>query len=372
MIRRLGTLLGLALTLTVPLGAQFEAARIDSLVEARRTLHGVPGIAIAIVHPMVILHEIGFGTVRRDTTPITPATMFAIPAYNGPITGTIAFRLVDRGALSLDTPVQEVLPTFTLADSAASRQVTPRQLLLHRSGIPSSPTRAGQAQPVRLEDALATLRRARPAAAPGESYTYAEANYHVLARLLEEVSGTAYPALVQSEIRAPLALPAPPTPAAPGTLHFSARDLGRLVRVHLNLGALEDTTLLSTTSVVEMTSFDSGARYAAGWGWRTIPGRNAIGYSGVLEASQVEIVMLTSDGMGVILLANGSRPSQWRGMQRLAEDVARMAVGEEPLPAPRLPRRTIFLAVAVVIALGLAVLLARQRHRVGVATPTRS
>lgn len=363
MIRRLVTWLGLALTLTSPLGAQFEATRIDSLVEARRTAHGVAGIAITIVHPMAILHERGFGTLRRDAEGITPATTFAIPAYNGPITGTIALRLVDRGALSLDVPVTASLPAFSLADSASSRLITPRQLLLHRSGIPAGPLRVGTAPPTHLDDAIAALRGVRSSASPGAGYTYADANYHVLARLLEEVSGTAYPALVEAEVRAPLSLPVPRTLAPPGTLHFSASDLGRFVRAHLNLGALGDTALLSTTSVVEMTSFDSGARYAAGWGWRTIPGRNAIGYSGVLEESQAEIVMLTSDGIGVVLLANGSTAAQRRGMQRLAEDVALMAVGEAPRPEPSSPRGTWAVALAAAVAVVTALRAARQRRQ---------
>jgi CubicO group peptidase (beta-lactamase class C family) len=365
MIRRLSTWLGLAFTLTAPVGAQFEATRIDSLVEARRFSHGVSGIAIAIVHPMAILHERGFGTMHRDAAAITPATTFAIPAYSGPITGTIAFRLVDRGALSLDSPVRALLPAFALADSSSSRLITPRHLLLHRSGIPAGPRRAGTAPPMHLDNAIAALRGARSSTAPGAGYTYAEANYHVLARLLEEVSGTAYPALVQAEVRAPLALPVPLTTAAPGTLHFSASELGRFVRAHLNLGALGDTALLSTTSVVEMTSFDSGARHAAGWGWRTIPGRNAIGYSGVLEESQAEIVMLTSDGIGVVLLANGSSTAQRRGMQRLAEDVALMAVGEAPRPEPSSPRGTWVVALAAAVAVVTALRAARQRRQAG-------
>jgi CubicO group peptidase (beta-lactamase class C family) len=364
MIRRLALGTSLMVALAPPAAAQFEAARIDSLVEARRILHGVSGIAIAIVHPMAVLHEGGFGTARDGTTPITPLTTFTIPAYSGPITGTLAFRLIDRGVLSLDTPVHASLSAFALADSAASRQITPLQLLLHRSGIPAGPSPVGAPPPARLDDAVTALRGARPASAPGTDYSYAEANYHVLARLLEVVSGAEYPTLVQSEIRTPLLLAPPATVAAPGTLHFSASELGRFIRAHLNLGALGDTTLLSTTSVVEMTSFDSGARHAAGWGWRTIPGRNAIGYSAVLEASQVEIVMLTSDGIGLVLLANGMRADQRRGMQQLAEDVARMSVGEEPSPSLRSSRGTLLVALSAAVAITAAIVAARRRRQV--------
>jgi len=363
MIRRLAAVVGLNILVATPAMAQLNTARIDSLVEARRAQHKVPGIALMIVHPIEVLHERGFGTSRQDTGAVSTDTPFPIPAYSGPITGTIAFRLVDRGALALDAPVTDYLPSFTLADAATTAQITSRHLLLHRSGIPAASSEVGAPPPQDLDAVITTLHDKSPVAAPGEGFTYAESNYHVLARLLEEASDMPYPALVQTELRDPLGLPAPATAQSPGTLHFSARDLGRFVRAHLNLGTIADTTLLTITSVVEMTSFDSGARFAAGWGWRTIPGRNALGYSGVLAASQVEIVMLTSDGIGVVLLANGTDASQWRGMQRLAEDVALMAVGQEPLTGSRAPRGTLVLALTAAVAVAAAVYAARQRRQ---------
>lgn len=363
MIRRLAAVVGLSMLVPTLAMAQLNTARIDSLVEARRAQHEIPGLAIAIVHPLEVLHERCVGTLRDDTTSLRSTSPLPIPAYSGPITGTLAFRLVDRGTLDLDAPVARYLPSLVVGDSAARSRITPRHLLLHRSGIAASGAEPGSPPPGDLSAVVAGLGGTPLDATPGEGFTYSETNYLVLARLLEVVTGIPYPALVQAELREPLALAAPAEPEMPGTLRFSASDLGRLVRAHLNLGTIGDTTLLTITSVVEMTSFDSGARFAAGWGWRTMPGRNAIGYSGALETSQVEIVMLTSEGIGVVLLANGARPEQWRAMQRLAEDVARLAVGEEPSPSPRAPRGTLVVALSAAVAITAAIVAARRRRQ---------
>lgn len=364
MIRRLATAVGLLLALAPPAAGQFDANRIDSLVEARRVRHGIEGIALAVVHPMAILHERGFGTVRGGVPAMTAYTVFAIPAYSGPITGTLAMRLVDRGALALDAPITAYLPRFGSADTGATGRITPRLLLLHRSGLPAGPSPIGSRPPASLAEAVAAIANARLDTPPGEGFTYSESNYQLLAYLLEQVTGTPYPELVQAEIRDPLALPRPVSPEAPGTLTFSVDELGNFARAHLNLGGYEDRTLLSLESMVEMTSFDSGARYAAGWGWRTIPGRNAIGYSGVMEGSQTELVLLTSDGIGVVLLANATGAAQWRAMQRLAEDVALLAVGEEPRPGPAGTRWRWLVGAGILAALAAARVLSRRRRQV--------
>lgn len=363
-----------ALTLLLLLGApslpaQLPVARIDSLVEARRQALRIPGIALAIVHPLEVLHERGFGIRVPDGDPVAPSTPFPIRAYSAPITGTIAYRLADRGLLALDAPLGEPGSAWDVELGT----VTPRHLLLHRSGLVAGATAPDAPPPLDLAAAAESLQRTRPATPVGATFGYADANYLLLARLLEERTGQPYPVLVQHEIRDPLGLPPPEDPEAAGTVHLSARDLGRLVRAHLNLGTLGDTTLLTVTSVAEMTRFDSGARYAAGWGWRTIPGRDAVGYSGVLEGAQAEVVMLPRDGLGVVLLANGGSVRQWRGVQRLAEDVALVALGEPPRPgATESWPPGVLLGLLGALLLGGGVALAIRRRRGSRAIPTRS
>jgi CubicO group peptidase (beta-lactamase class C family) len=275
-------------------------------------------------------------------------------------------QLVDRGLIDLYAPVVSYLPEFTLADSTHASRITVRQLLMHRSGIPRRAGLRHFGGQVTLDEAVRSLAAIPPNAAPGERFEYSNSNYHLLGLLAERIGGQPYPALVQQQIFTPLGMEQSFTdlasaqaaglatahrfwfgisrPATPqwnpsllpaGNLPMSARDLGTFVRAHLNLGTLGETTLLSTASVIEMTTFDSGGRYALGWGWRTLEGRNAIGHSGALDTYQAEVVMLTSDAMGIVLLANTTGMLHLPAIRQVALDVARLAVGVEPHTTPR-------------------------------------
>ncbi len=365
MIRHLAAGTALVAMLALPLRAQVDFARMDSLVEARRQALGIPGMALVIVHPLAELHAQGFGMAAANT-PVRPETPFLIGSVSKPFTATLIMQLVDRGLVALDAPVVRYLPEFTLADTTHTARITVRQLLSHRSGIPRSAGLRTLGTQSTLDDAVRSLGEIQPNAAPDERFEYSNSNYHVLGLLAERRAGQPYPALVQQQIFNPLGMqhsftelaaaqaaglatghrfwfginrPATPrwNPAllAAGNLPMSARDLGTFVRAHLNLGALGDTTLLSTGSIIEMTTFDSGGRYALGWGWRTIEGRNAIGHSGALDTYQAEVVMLTSDAMGVVLLANTTGMLHLPAIRQVALDVARLGVGLEPKATPR-------------------------------------
>jgi len=365
MIRSLGAAAALILVAAAPLAGQIDFGRIDSLVEARRQALGIPGISLVIVHPLAELHAQGFGLASTGT-PVRPETPFLIGSVSKPFTATLIMQLVDRGLIALDAPVVRYLPEFTLADTMHAARITVRQLLAHRSGIPRSAGLRHLGTRGTLKDAVGGLADIQPNAEPDERFEYSNSNYHVLGLLAEHITGQTYPVIVQQQIFDALSMGHSFTnledakaaglatahrfwfgisrPATPqfnaallpaGNLAMSARDLGTFVRAHLNLGSLGDTTLLSTASIIEMTTFDSGGRYSLGWGWRTIEGRNAIGHSGALDTYQTEVVLLTSDAMGIVLLANTTGMLHLPAIRQVALDVARLAVGLEPRATPR-------------------------------------
>jgi CubicO group peptidase (beta-lactamase class C family) len=379
---------------TSPLNAQLDFARIDSLVEARREALGVPGMALVIVHPLAELHARGFGEAAAGV-PVGPDTPFLIGSVSKPFTATVVMQLVDRGLVDLDAPVTRYLPSFTLADSSHASRITVRHLLAHRSGIPRDAGMQDFDTSTSLEEAVERLATIAPNAAPGQHFEYSNSNYHLLGLLAERVGGEPYPTLVHKQVFTPLGmhdaytdLPAAqaaglaaghrfwsglnltatphfnPSLLPAGNLAMSAHDLGTFVRAHLNLGSLGDTTLLSTASIIEMTTFDSGGRYALGWGWRTIEGRNAIGHSGALDTYQAEVVLLTSDAMGIILLSNTTGMLHLPAIRQVALDVARLAVGLEPKDTPR-PGPVAILWMLGVGGLVIATLWVRDLMRLG-------
>src|SRR5437867_496545 len=97
----------------------------------------VPGSAVAVVKDGKILFAKSYG--YRDTArklPVTGKTLFPIASITKSFTVTALGTLVDQGRLEWDKPVREYLPGFRMYDPVATEQLTPRDLITHRSGLP--------------------------------------------------------------------------------------------------------------------------------------------------------------------------------------------------------------------------------------------
>jgi CubicO group peptidase (beta-lactamase class C family) len=98
----------------------------------------VPGAAFLIARHGEVLVEHYWGTADRARgVPATADTLWSIASITKPVTAAAFMACVDRGLLSLDAPLVDVLPQFarTGDDQAWRRDVTPRHLLTHTSGL---------------------------------------------------------------------------------------------------------------------------------------------------------------------------------------------------------------------------------------------
>jgi hypothetical protein len=96
----------------------------------------VPGVAIAIVKNDQIVFARGYGLRKLgDPTPVNEKTLFAIGSASKAFTAAAIGMLMDEGKLKWDDPAAKHLPGFQLFDPYASRELTVRDLLCHRSGL---------------------------------------------------------------------------------------------------------------------------------------------------------------------------------------------------------------------------------------------
>src|SRR5687768_13880576 len=110
---------------------------LDPLIERLRQAGRIPGLATAIVANGQMVFARGYG--QRDEAarlPMTSATVYPIASTSKAINATLLGMLVDEGTLSWDTPVQTYLPSFRMIDALASAQVTLRDLVSMRTGLP--------------------------------------------------------------------------------------------------------------------------------------------------------------------------------------------------------------------------------------------
>jgi CubicO group peptidase (beta-lactamase class C family) len=132
-------------------------------------------------------------------------TLFAIGSTTKAITAAAIGMLVDEKRLGWDDPVTKHLPWFALKDPQVTREVTIRDLLTHRAGLPNADYLwYGQATPGRT--ILDRLRLVEPAYAVRSSFIYQNIMYAAAGAVVEAASGMPWERFIEARIFKPLGM----------------------------------------------------------------------------------------------------------------------------------------------------------------------
>jgi CubicO group peptidase (beta-lactamase class C family) len=116
----------------------------------------------------------------------------------------MAMLLYDRGKLSLDAKVVELLPEFGNGVDRRREAVTVRMLLTHSSGLPAH--RKLYLEAAGREAITAAAMRVPLEAAPMERMEYSDIGFILLGKLLERIAGERLEEFCAREVFAPLKL----------------------------------------------------------------------------------------------------------------------------------------------------------------------
>ena len=161
-------------------------------VESLRNSIGVPGMAIAIVESDKITLARGFGLRGlRSPEPVDADTIFPTGSTGKAFTVAALGILVDQGKIDWDDKVIDRLPGFQMYDPWVTREMTIRDLLVHRSGLGLGAgdllfvprTNLTRAESVRR------LRYLKPATSFRSGFAYDNVLYMVAGQLIEAVTG---------------------------------------------------------------------------------------------------------------------------------------------------------------------------------------
>jgi len=259
--------------------------RLAEFVERGMRSIGVPGVSIGILHEGET-QTAGFGVTNADhPLPVTDDTFHQIGSITKTFTGTLAMRLVEGGKLNLDATVRTYVPSFKVNDEDASARATVRHLMTHTGGWVGDlfdDTGSGNDALSKYVAKMAGLEQLAPL---GTVWSYNNAGFAVLGRILEVVSGKPYDDLLREMLLEPLGLEAThlePDPVitrrfavghrvAPtgaqvipswilpryvrpmGAIVCSVKDLLRYAQFHLGDGTTPDgERLLTQESLVQM------------------------------------------------------------------------------------------------------------------------
>jgi D-alanyl-D-alanine carboxypeptidase len=172
-----------------------------------------PSAILHVVAPRLGLDWIGAapGPDRDEAMPPRADGTLRIASNTKTYVAAAVLRLVEDGRLDLDTPIERVLRTGTVATLCAGgyrpEAITVRMLLQHTGGVYDYAGDASYLARVmedpgrrwtRAEQVQWAVSAGRPYGAPGEGFHYSDTGYILLGEVLEVVTGQPMPAAVRS------------------------------------------------------------------------------------------------------------------------------------------------------------------------------
>jgi len=346
---------------------------MDAAVARAMKTFEVPGLALAIVKDGRVALAKGYGARKLgDPAPVDGRTLFGIASNTKVFTATALGLLVEEGKLAWDAPVVDYLPWFMMADPFVTRELTIRDLLVHRSGLGLG---AGDLLwwPASTYDRREIARRLRfikPSTSFRSAYAYDNVLYLVAGEVLQAVTGETWEQFVGERILKKVGMSgsnvrhsaaaeggnvaAPHArvegtvrPIAPftsdntnpaGGINSGAEDMAKWMLVRLDRGKLFDGTALysertareletpvtirpNAAPPAELAGLKSNfSAYALGLNVRDYRGQRVISHTGGLPGYVSMVTLLPERNLGVAVLTNAESEEAFAALTWLIVD----------------------------------------------------
>jgi CubicO group peptidase (beta-lactamase class C family) len=332
-------------------------ADLDAWVQRAMTAFEVPGVSLAVVKDGRVAVAKGYGVRRLGAPePVDARTLFGIASNTKVFTATALGILVDEGKIRWDAPVIDYVPWFQMSDPYVTREMTVRDLLVHRSGLGLG---AGDllwwpASTYNRKEIARRLRYIPLATSFRSAYAYDNVLYLVAGEVIEAVSGQSWEDFVSSRILAKVGMTGSnvrhsdatkggnvATPHAPvdgkvraiaafdsdntnpaGGINSNAEDMAKWLLVQLAEGRLADgsaliapatarqlSTLVTPMPIGEGPPELKDLRpnfngYGLGLGLRDYRGHKLLTHTGGLPGYVSKVAMIPDARLGIAILTN--------------------------------------------------------------------
>lgn len=333
--------------------AQEAPAGLDAFVRQTLADYEVPGASVVVVQDGKIVFLKGFG-VRQVGHPeqVDEHTLFMLASVTKTFTAGLVGTLVDEGKLGWDDPVINHLPQMQLYDAYATRHVTCRDFLAHRSGLPAFTGDLLEKQGYSRAEILRRLRYLEPACSFREEAGYSNPGFLIAGLTAAEAGGASWDDLMKTRLLKPLGMTNSGTTQSDwkntenyaaahvvsgdelkvvewenhdamgpaGSITSTAADLAPWMLVHLNQGRLNNKVIFSPETVqqmhkptmVETPGFaeappirdDNGFSYGLGWNVYYYQGHKIVEKGGARAGMRSVVTLIPDKNVGVAVLAN--------------------------------------------------------------------
>lgn len=336
-----------------------ELRQLDTYIHGAMADWEVPGLALAVLKDGQVIHKRGHGLRdQRKSDPVDTKTLFAIASNTKAFTATALGTLVQTGKIAWDDPVLKYLPDFQLYDPIATRKITLRDLLCHRSGLglwagdltwwDSTYDRQEVIRRIRFQEPVKDFR---------SSYIYCNLMFLVAGEVIPSATGISWDAYIEEQFFDPLNMTrshtsvtrllrmdnvATPHSRVDGKLiaieylnvdncapaaavNSCVDDLIPWLRLHLNQGLHQGRRLVDADIMAEihtphilmpaskrqkqLNPASHFSTYALGLRLHDYQGRLIINHTGGLDGMLSYIGFMPDEDLGIIILTNSDNHS---------------------------------------------------------------
>lgn len=332
---------------------------LDDYVTAAMEAWNVPGLALAVIADGEVVHARGYG-VRdvRTGAPVDENTLFAVGSTSKAFTSAALGLLVDEGRLSWDDRVIDHIPWFAMHDAYATRELTLRDLLTHRSGLARGDA-VWSRWPHDRHEIIRRIRFLEPTRSFRGAWQYQNLMFLTAGEVVRVASGQTWDDFVDERIFTPLgmdrsvtsvteldrldniatphvAIDGAATPVAhknidnvgpAGSIYSSVAQMARWVNLHLAGGVHAGERLFSDSVMAEMhrpqmliqadapenslhprdahMNFNA---YGLAWWVLDYRGRKVVDHGGGIDGMRAHVAFMPEEGLGMVALSN-ARPN---------------------------------------------------------------
>lgn len=310
------------------------------------------GVAIAVVEKNKIIFSSGFG--YRDVEnkiPVTSNTQFAIGSCTKAFTASLLGILQKEKEINFDKPFTTYLKDFKFYNSDLTNQVTLRDMMSHRTGLPRHDL-SWYITPDSRENLVNRIQYMEPSAGLRQVWQYNNFMYLMQGVLAEKLTGNSWESNIESNIFSKIGmtnsnfsikkLAAYSEPAfgynvvkdslikkipyydidgmgPAGSINSTVIDMAQWLKVWINGGKLDTFQIIPSNYITEATSSQmiigpglptkeksdvQFSNYGFGWMLSSYKGHYRVEHGGNIDGFSANTCFFPTDSVGIVVLVN--------------------------------------------------------------------
>ncbi|AUC15624.1 hypothetical protein BTO06_10905 [Tenacibaculum sp. SZ-18] len=303
---------------------------ITEFIQNKKDFYNSPSIAVAITDETKTIYLKHFGDAKKGDK-------YLIGSNSKSFTALLILKLQEEGKLNIHDPVIKYLPWFKFKNKVISDQITIEDLLRHTSGLSTELGRTFKTDPTfnYIDFYTSKIKSIDLEDISERRYNYSNANYRILAYIIEEVTNRTFKDCLNSYITTPLGLVNTsadiktklinsyqyflyypiipfetnlhPDEAASGLISSSIDNMATYLRHIMNAYNNHPNTKLSNHLVKQLFTKNERSKSNYGLGWKINNDSTGLYHGGTNKSFESHMYILPSLKKAIVVLINSNQ-----------------------------------------------------------------